>query len=136
DVIHGHWLLTDAGGKTLWDSRSEGDRRELTLEDWVPYWIAYPAAQPSIFFRRSLIEGERLVDESMHYAFDYDLWLKLAEKTVFAPVQSLLSRFRLHPDSKTVGQEEKFRPEVLRVSSRYWGAPGSLRRRRHELSRW
>src|SRR5437867_804125 len=92
------YLVIDGG------SGSEGDRRMLTLEDWVPYWIAYPAAQPSIFFRRSLVEGERLVDESMHFAFDYDLWLKLAERAAFMPVQSLLSRFRLHPDSKTVGQ--------------------------------
>jgi len=93
-------------------------------------------AQPSIFFRKSLIRGETLVDESMHYAFDYDLWLKLAERARFMPVQALLSRFRLHADSKTVGQEERFVPEALRVSQRYWGPPGSLRWRRRALSRW
>lgn len=136
DVVHGHWQLTDVDGKTLWDSRDEGERRVLGLDDWVPYWIAYPSAQPSIFFKRSLIDGDQLVDESMHYAFDYELWLRLAVRTNFHPVQSLLSRFRLHAESKTVGQEEKFPPEALRVSSRYWGRPGSLRYQRHALSRW
>jgi glycosyltransferase involved in cell wall biosynthesis len=133
-VVHGHWLLTDVAGKTLWDSRSEGDRRVLTLADWVPYWIAYPAAQPSIFFRKSLVRGDRLVDESMNYAFDYDLWLKLAEQARFMPVQALLSRFRLHADSKTVGQAERFAPEVLRVSQRYWGS--GLQRARYAMSRY
>src|SRR5262249_48012621 len=122
--------------KQLWDSRDEGPRRVLGLDDWIPYWIAYPSAQPSIFFKRSMIDGEQLVDESMNYAFDYDLWLRLAERSHFYPVQSLLSYFRLHPQSKTVGEVEKFGPEVLRASRRYWGAPGSLRYQRYALSRW
>jgi glycosyltransferase involved in cell wall biosynthesis len=135
-VIYGEWLLTDAEGRPTWDSRSEGPRPPLTLADWIPYWKAYPAVQPSIFFRRSLIDDSRLVDESLQYAFDYDLWLRLAERAQFAPLGRVLSRFRLHADCKTVGQRDRFLPEVLRVSRRYWGPPGSLNYVRHTVSRY
>jgi len=120
-VVYGEWLLTDVDGRPTWDSRSEAPRPILKLADLVPYWIAYPIAQPSVFFRRSLIAGDELLDESLHCALDYDLWMRLLEDNDFHPIANVLSRFRLHPQSKTVGQVDRFAPEVLRVSRRYWG---------------
>jgi glycosyltransferase involved in cell wall biosynthesis len=133
-IVYGEWLLTDVEGRTTWDSRSEGPRRKLRLEDLVPYWVAYPIAQPSVFFRRSVVVGEKLLDESLHCALDYDLWLRLAEHHDFHPLPQVLSRFRLHPASKTVGQVDRFAPETLRVSQRYWGS--GLRRAQYALSRY
>jgi glycosyltransferase involved in cell wall biosynthesis len=134
DVVYGDWLLTDGDGRPTWDSRSEGPRPVLRLKDLIPYWIAYPIAQPSVFFKRALIAGESLLDESLHCALDYDLWMRLLEHHDFHPVPKVLSRFRLHSDSKTVGQVDRFAPETLRVSQRYWGT--GVERLRWSLSRW
>src|SRR6185436_3577371 len=78
--------------------------------------------------------SDRLVDESLHCALDYDLWLRLAERHDLHPLPKVLSRFRLHSDSKTVGQVDRFAPETLRVSQRYWGS--GLGRLRYSLSRY
>lgn len=58
--------------------------------------------QPATFFRRSAFEAVGGIDESIHWAMDYDLWLRIAAggfKIAYLP--ALLAHFRWLKDNKT-----------------------------------
>ncbi len=59
-------------------------------------------AQPSTFFRSRILESVPSFDESLHYCFDYDFWLRsFLCGYKFASTSKILSYFRLHDQSKT-----------------------------------
>jgi glycosyltransferase involved in cell wall biosynthesis len=79
--------------------------------------------QPASFFRRSAFEAVGLLDESLNWALDYDLWLKIARRFPIAYVPRPLARYRLTGDNKTArGRFERF-AELDRVGRRH-GAGG------------
>lgn len=64
--------------------------------------------QPTVFLRRAAIEGDHLVDESLHYAMDYELWLRVSGKHSITYMPSTLARFRYHRASKSTALIDKF----------------------------
>ncbi len=56
-------------------------RRLLKYSDFI--------IQPASFFRREAFEAVGGIDKSLHYAMDYDLWLKLGKKYPVAYVPEL-----------------------------------------------
>jgi hypothetical protein len=58
-------------------------------------------AQPAAFFRRAAFEAVGGVDESLSWAMDYDLWLKLAARYPVAYLPRRLARYRWTGDNKT-----------------------------------
>jgi glycosyltransferase involved in cell wall biosynthesis len=88
--------------------------REVTQRSLMQYWKPhFCPPQPSIFFRRELLHELGGFDKSLHYAMDFDLWLKASRKYSFHHTKDNLSYYRVHPDSKTgsPGGLEKFIPE-------------------------
>jgi glycosyltransferase involved in cell wall biosynthesis len=75
-----------------WASRRYSMRRLLS-SNFVP--------QPATFFRRDLFQEAGPLDESLHYAMDYDLWLRFARIAPPAFVPRPLASFRWHSGSKT-----------------------------------
>ena len=78
-----------------------------TWFDLMKYWVHYAIPdQPAIFMRRSLLEqvarGSELLDPTLHYTMDYDLWLRIAARV---PLRQSLGKIaahaRIHPASKT-----------------------------------
>jgi glycosyltransferase involved in cell wall biosynthesis len=57
--------------------------------------------QPATFFRRRAFEAVGGVDTSIHWAMDYDLWLKIARQFKIAYLPRLLANFRWLADNKT-----------------------------------
>jgi glycosyltransferase involved in cell wall biosynthesis len=61
--------------------------------------------QPTVFFRRSLLDevarGAPPLDEAMHNAFDYHLWLRMAARARPHYVDRVLAYFRVYSDAKT-----------------------------------
>lgn len=72
-------------------------------------------AQPSVFIRRGALERVGMLDESMHYLMDYDLWLRIALHFPFTRAKETLANFRLHDDSKTASQYRYFLNDNLRL---------------------
>ena len=56
---------------------------------------------PATFIKRSVFERTGGFDESIKYAMDYDLWLKLAKITAPIQLDEHLAVFRRHPGSLT-----------------------------------
>lgn len=72
--------------------------------------------QPGLWLRREHIARCGGLDESLYYAFDWDLairYLALYPNVNYLPV--VLARFRLHLGSKTVLAQENFHAERIRI---------------------
>jgi len=58
---------------------------ERSWFDTIKYWVAQALpAQPALFFKRSIlselqIEPSEVFDEGLHFAMDFDLWLRIQE---------------------------------------------------------
>jgi len=92
----------------------------VTFDSLIRFWVRNSIPpQPAIFFRRRVLDEIGPLDESLRYAMDYDLWLRMAENHSFDHINAVLGNYRLHSDSKTVSESTDFRPEWHRVSQKY-----------------
>jgi glycosyltransferase involved in cell wall biosynthesis len=76
---------------------------------------------PAVFFTREAFEAVGGVDESLHLAMDYDLWLKIGKSFGAHHVDAVWAVQRIHDRAKTIRQFEEFWPERLAVSRRHGG---------------
>lgn len=74
--------------------------------------------QPSVFFRRGVIEQEKL-DISLNYSMDYEYWLRLGRKFVWKRVDRILAADRNHPQRKIIANAARSRNEERRVREKY-----------------
>ena len=77
--------------------------------------------QQASFFRAALWKQVGPLDPSFYFAMDYDLWVRLAKITNFAYVPGPWACFRLHGDAKTISEDDRCWPEMLRVHYREGG---------------
>jgi len=75
--------------------------------------------QPSVFWTRKAWEAVGPLDESLHYAFDWEWFLRAAKVCRFTATDALLSRYRIHVAHKS-GTGGKIRwIELLTVVRRH-----------------
>jgi glycosyltransferase involved in cell wall biosynthesis len=94
------------------------DDRFLTrhpTEPWNPKRLEETVflAQPSVFFRREVIDRCGLLDTQLHFCMDYEYWLRLARAGVsFRYIPWVLSGTRFHRDAKTLKHRLAMHAEV------------------------
>jgi glycosyltransferase involved in cell wall biosynthesis len=75
--------------------------------------------QPATFFRRRIYDKVGGVDVSIHWAMDYDLWLRMAAAGArFAYLPKRLAHFRWLYDNKTATGSHKRLDEIERILGR------------------
>ncbi len=97
DLVYGDYTLIDAYGTV------QRVRREIAFNRFVLLYhrILY-IPTTTTFFRRRIIDDGNLLDEHLHYALDFDFFVRLARRSYrFLHVRELLADFRLHDASKT-----------------------------------
>lgn len=95
---------------------------ETLLQFWASTWLWH---QPGIFFPRELLQTVGPLDESLHYAMDYDLVLRMITRVSVSILESPLVRFRVHEEAKGGGANfDQFLTEWSIVSRRYWYLAG------------
>ena len=86
--------------------------KETRLTYQVPNKEAYLGRmvfpQPAAFFHRSWIEKIGRLNEELHYGMDYDFFLRLALVCDFLPINDMFAKYRLHQQSKSVSESNKF----------------------------
>lgn len=102
-------------------------RRMIERGEFIP--------QQAAFWQRAAMEQAGMFDESLHFAMDYNFFIRVAQAFPVAYLPELVASFRMHGTSKTVSQSEKHWRETLAVSERYGLKPWTLwywiRRLRH-----
>ena len=86
------------------------DHRTLRCVDWV--------LQPATFIRREILERHPL-DTSLYFAFDWDLFVRIAADVPFTPIDREIAGYRLHSAGKTVSGGARRQSELLEVTQRY-----------------
>ena len=78
--------------------------------------------QQASFFRADIWEQVGPLDPTFYFAMDYDLWVRIAR---IAPIQyhpRLWANFRLHGTGKSVAEDDRCWPEMVRVHRRDGGS--------------
>ena len=119
-LAYGACRYIDADGQELWISRA-GKWAPRILK-WGPDLIP----QPGMLVRRAAWEQVGGLDESFKFAFDLDLLLKLQVIGGFVDVGQIVSSFRWHGDSLTVGDRSTSLAESERARRRAL-SPGARR---------
>ncbi len=98
------------------------------FEELSRFWVGNSIpTQPAIFFKRDLLVKHGLLDKSLHYAMDYELWLRFAKENYFHHIDEVFANYRFHGDSKSGDQDwSKFRPEWRKAYHRHCTAPVSV----------
>lgn len=77
--------------------------------------------QQASFFRVDLWRKVGPLDPTFYFAMDYDLWVRLARLAPLLYVPELWACFRLHGDTKTISEDDRCWPDMLRVHYRDGG---------------
>lgn len=87
---------------------------DQTLRNFIRFWEApeFAWAQPGTFIPLADLKAIGGIQEELKYCMDYQMMVKLLMRDLpVVYVDHLIARFRLHPQSKTVGAKEDFRLE-------------------------
>jgi len=131
DVVYGNALYVDESG-AMTHADHGGFRTGLyhgafqALERIPYYWTyVHSVPQPTVFFRRRLLERCGALDESYHFIFDFELFARfMAKGARIRKLERTLAFYRLHAAAKTSGWSS-FLVELYRFSRPRWPAPGT-----------
>jgi glycosyltransferase involved in cell wall biosynthesis len=113
-VIYGEGNWVDERGEIIGRYPTGGfDRRQLALECGI--------CQPAAFFRREAFEAVGGMDPALHYAFDWDLWIRIAQRYEMLKIDQCLATSRLHRSSKSLGRAEPALAEAVALLQRRCG---------------
>lgn len=114
DALYGQCDVIDPDGRLLWreEPGAYDFRRLLARGNYI--------AQPSVFFRKRVLQDVGYIDEQLDYGMDFDLWLRLRHVRV-EYVPRVLAAFRWHPASKSARGQRAAWAENIRIVRRYGG---------------
>src|SRR5580704_4318499 len=114
--VNGHLGRVDPEGKPLEFLQARSSRFWLR-HFWLKwYWLNHP----STFYRKSLFGEVGPIDESLHYALDYDFYLRASQRHEFHDIDLLTTRMRVHPEAKTSQGWDNFAADVRRTFEKVW----------------
>lgn len=94
-LVYGKALLGNSSGEIIGEYPSEAFDYKRLAESVI-------LAQPAAFFRKDAFINSGGIDISLHYAMDYDLWIRMARIGQIEHLPDHLAIFTLHEESKTV----------------------------------
>lgn len=113
----------------------EMPRPHLNMENMIATWQrpSYSYPQMSSYVTADVVQSAGLLREDLAYVMDHEYWLRLVALG-YDPVliETVLSRYRLHGQSKTVSASHRFIQEAVQVADEYrvrFGLKGAAVRR-------
>jgi len=90
-------------------------KRLLCSYDHVP--------QPTVFFRREVLDAVGYLDEDLHLAMDLDYWIRICSRFRAGRVRETLAVMHLHPDAKFVCRYHEGLGEYLHILGKFYSNP-------------
>ncbi len=130
DVFYGNVAEIDEDGDLLRVRREIGFNRFVLLYHHVLY-----IPTPATFFRRRIFEDGNRLRPELHYAMDYEFFLRLAGKGYrIRRIPKVLAEFRVHPASKSYRMEKVQAEEKQQILWSKSPIGGGTRLRRTRLA--
>ena len=123
DLVYGNATYTDARGRHIADCVHVEPYSRHRLFRYSDFMV-----QPATFFRRRAFEAVGGVDASIHWAMDYDLWLRLvADGAKVAYLPRVLAQFRWLAENKTATGGWGRLDEIVKILARQgYGPPAYI----------
>lgn len=113
DLVYGNAHLIDEADRVLGNYPTAPYAFDRLLQDCY-------ICQPAAFWRRGITDRIELFDESLHYAMDYDYWLRIDRAGgTLAQVPEFLACSRSYAETKTQSARLEVYREILGVSRRH-----------------
>jgi len=115
-MVYGDCRIIDEHSQVidLWKS-PDFSLAELPFKCFIP--------QQTVFFRREVLDQVGLLKTDLHYALDYDLWLRLAPCHIIRHIPTFLAEHRKCGGTKTVTHPEAFWPEIVSILHGFFADP-------------
>jgi glycosyltransferase involved in cell wall biosynthesis len=105
--VYGDGYLTDEHGSVLWKLESQPfDFKKLVCDN--QYII-----QPTVFFRREVLNEIGLLDTSLHMTLDYDLFIRAGRCFAAGYIPRILATRRLHLAAKSIDRTVEFGADAI-----------------------
>lgn len=119
-IVFGNSNKIDQSGRTLKTFYGRNFTRKELITRWEGYFGNYEIIQPSLFFKKELLNEFGYLNEKTHFAMDYEWWLKANKKYRFYYIDKILSSARFYPETKSVKNEKETMQAIMKFSKRYW----------------
>jgi glycosyltransferase involved in cell wall biosynthesis len=113
-MIYGEAYHVDVTGKIL-------DRYPTQPFDLETLNNQCYVCQPAAFLLREAYANAGMIDINMHYALDYDLWIRVAKRYGVRKVDEYFATSRMHMDNKTLSSRRKVYQEIIGTVRREYG---------------
>ncbi|HTL61929.1 MAG TPA: glycosyltransferase family 2 protein [Nitrospira sp.] len=114
-LVYGQAKYVDAEGRVVgWHPVEEFDYKRLAETCFI--------SQPAVFFRREVFEEVGPLDICLHYAIDYEYWMRAGKKFTLRYMPELLATMRFHGEAKTVARRQEAQEEVILAIRRHYSA--------------
>lgn len=110
--IAGSWILTD--NISLPKKKLPLENRMITAHLWFKNCMI----QPSVISRNFYTSEHIFYDERFYYMQDYELWLRLRNRKVFANIPEFLTRYHFSSAIETKQKHSRFKDE--RIPEKLW----------------
>ena len=129
-MVYGDAAITDKDGRVIgkFASKQTSYRQMLRGSVHIP--------QATTFFRADIWRQVGPLDLSLFFAFDYDLWVRIAKVSDVHYIPRLWADFRIHEQGKSVVNDDRCYPDMLRVAQREGGRGQALLKFRWMVRRW
>lgn len=118
DAVHGDCAYVDPTGMVVTIFRGQAfDLADFLCTEGFIH-------QPTVFFRRRVLDRVGLLDPSFRMAMDYDYWLRIGSTCRWLYVTRVLAHFRMHPAAKSQARARDFLDERLRCLERLFATRG------------
>ncbi|PWB77377.1 MAG: glycosyltransferase [Anaerolineales bacterium] len=107
-MVYGDMLAVDEHGQTI----NALKYKQLSLEDLLCFQII---GQPSVFFRREVLEQTGTLDTNFHFLLDQHLWIRIAQHGKILHVDQIWSAARYHAQAKNRAKAAEFGREAFRI---------------------
>lgn len=124
-IIYSNIVQTDEKGSIV--RKSKPNYSPWKLSHW--WWGAVQLWQPGTIIKREVFKCIGPLDVQLHYAMDFDFFLKAQDDFQFNYLDADLVAFRLHSGQKGHATEEPFIDERINTTLRYW-------KRRNRVAHW
>jgi glycosyltransferase involved in cell wall biosynthesis len=114
-LFYGHGVFVDRGGAFVRYFTEVEPYDEFRLRNCSDYIM-----QPTTFFRRDVLVDVGLLDESLHFTMDWDLWCRFAESGCGVHCEpKLIAATRVYPETKTTAGSRPRLVEIFRTLRRH-----------------